>query len=440
MKKFVVVLALIFLFVLMMTVGSTVQAGGRPPDFSEPATSEANNPSYWEDRYGFPEGSCHKKDNFQPDPDGGSVTLSFSHRLIVVKAAGFNYVWEFTAPGTYYTGEKHDESHTIWCDVPSPPEGEKCGRCSNAFVGWVEWYDRDGGCDDDFYNERVEYPYDERCYENCQEGNTEKVQTSDSGWYNVGPPYGFGDWVEEEGSLCIYGFLDQERDLAGNIVDKNSGVFCDPYSQKLTQTVEAKHCEDECSEDYTEWLPKVFGDWYPVNGPEWGDWYDPLNGISYRNGVQAIARDWTQDLVDTRNGAFCDVRDGTEEDILGLYEERCSPRWTGEWIITIRQAAGGTHYRKYCTPYVPDAADTDGDGRISEKEAKAWVWSDAYLADLCALDCETQDWKAGEVLYVKREFKTCDGFFVSGNHCTTDVVDGDVCEMLEEIRNGTEGP
>jgi len=67
----------------------------------------------------------------------------------------------------------HDER--IWVDghwtdpvCEAPPVGEQCGRCSNVFEGWVEWYDRDGGCDDDYYNERVPYPGDERCV-NCDE-------------------------------------------------------------------------------------------------------------------------------------------------------------------------------------------------------------------------------------------------------------------------------
>lgn len=45
-----------------------------------------------------------------------------------------------------------------------PPVGEQCGRCSNIKpFTYVEWFDRDGGCDGDWYNERVEYPDDERC-------------------------------------------------------------------------------------------------------------------------------------------------------------------------------------------------------------------------------------------------------------------------------------
>jgi len=49
-------------------------------------------------------------------------------------------------------------------DVGLCTYGEQCGRCSNKTPGtYVEWFDRDGGCDDDWYNERVEYPDDDRC-------------------------------------------------------------------------------------------------------------------------------------------------------------------------------------------------------------------------------------------------------------------------------------
>lgn len=49
---------------------------------------------------------------------------------------------------------------TQWSDPICEPEqqGEQCGRCSNKGPFWVEWYDRDGGCDDDYNNERVEFP------------------------------------------------------------------------------------------------------------------------------------------------------------------------------------------------------------------------------------------------------------------------------------------
>lgn len=218
------------------------------------------------------------------------------------------------------------ESRTEEGILQRPNCGEQCGRCSTVFEGWVTWYDRDGGCDGDYYNERHEFPFDKRCYGACAEGNL----------------------VPD-----------------GDIV--------------------------------------------------WGDWINPLNGTAYKEGYQP--------MKDVNTGEVCEAVD--------VREEKCAPRWTGEWIITILQEKGGKHYRKYCTPYVPDAADTNGDGRISQKEAEAWEWSDAYLAQLCPLECETKDWKKGEVLYVKREFKTCDGFFVSGNHCTTDVVPGDVCAMLE---------
>ena len=328
------------------------------------------------------------------------------------------------------------ETRTKTGTLNRPECGEQCGRCSNSFVGWVEWFDRDGGCDDDYYNERVEYPYDARCYGSCQEGNLQLVNVVDTGWLDVGLPYGFGDWVEENGGLCMYGSQDQEIVYTGDWVDKNSGVFCDPYEDVDTRTVEAKDCDDECSEGNTVWLPIEYGDWYDVNGPEWGDWYDPLNGISYRNGVQATARDWTQELVDTRNGAFCDFRDGTEEGEREICDEKCSPRWTGRFLQNYIRS-DNEHYVTWCQLYVPMAADTNKDGKVSEEEARAWEWGAPYLARMCSKSCEPATWE-GDLDKTEngtfKEFKDncgCGNLFGKGTHYDTGCEDtGDVCGWL----------
>ena len=116
---------------------------------------------------------------------------------------------------------------------------EPCGRCSNSFVGWVTWVDRDGGCDDDYYNERVEYPFDARCYGSCQEGNMTDVETFDSGWYDTGVPYGFGPWYANPlpPNFQREGSQDQLRDYAGNVVDVNSQEVCGTYDNQDAQTI-----------------------------------------------------------------------------------------------------------------------------------------------------------------------------------------------------------
>ena len=84
---------------------------------------------------------------------------------------GKGWNWKFrecrTVPATYKSVPVNDYDWTGYsCGVPEPtpePVNEQCGRCSTKFVGWVTWVDRDGGCDGDYNNERVEYPGDERC-------------------------------------------------------------------------------------------------------------------------------------------------------------------------------------------------------------------------------------------------------------------------------------
>ena len=143
-----------------------------------------------------------------------------------------------------------------WEGLKCSQEEEACGRCSTQVTStYVTWVDRDGGCDGDYYNERVEYPFDigapegaESCYDSCQVGNTEEVETSDSGWYDDGVPYGFGPQYANPSppNFQHEGSQDQLRDYAGNVVDVNSEVFCEPYTDQDSQTI--PYFEDEIAE------------------------------------------------------------------------------------------------------------------------------------------------------------------------------------------------
>ena len=144
---------------------------------------------------------------------------------------------------------------------------EQCGRCSNKFVGWVTWVDRDGGCNDDFYNERVEYPY------------------------NIGAP--------EDADNCY---------------------------------------ADECAVENQVSLGKVYSDLFNVGDPVWGDWQNPLNGKTFRYGTQYIASDWTEEFEDKNTGAYCWTDKGRTEGETELYEEECSPRWTGRYLQTYERS------------------------------------------------------------------------------------------------------
>ncbi len=278
---------------------------------------------------------------------------------------------QFVRTRTYttVTPDLRDPDHI--CDTTSGEEtdtksyeNEQCGRCSNVFVGWVEWVDRNGGgCDDDWYNEREEFPYDERCYDECSEGN-----------------------IVSEGK-----------------------VYTNPHN---------------------------------VGEPEWGDWINDLNGKKFRKGKQYIASDWTETFVDAGTGAVCFVDEGTTEGVTKLYEEECASRWTGRWLYTYVRTVRG-HWVTYCNPYVPFAADTNGDDRVSEKEATAWKWSDAYLAELCALDCEPPTWQ-GRLLTQKpfREFKDIcgiaheEGTLFGGNHYDDSCEIFDYCDWKESQEVG----
>jgi len=164
------------------------------------------------------------------------------------------------------------------------PEPEVCGRCSTQFVGWVTWVDRGGDCSGDYYNERVEYPYDARCYDSCQVGNTEEVQTSDSGWYDTGIPYGFGPWYANPlpPNFQHEGSQDQLRDYAGNVVDVNSEVFCEPYTDQDSQTI--PYFEDEIAGKD----PKVVTRSNCTRAWAWVRYFDP-DGNKFVNGPKIYA-------------------------------------------------------------------------------------------------------------------------------------------------------
>jgi len=231
------------------------------------------------------------------------------------------------AYGSDYTFPAMDEPESCL------PEPEVCGRCSTQFVGWVTWVDRGGDCSGDYYNERVEYPFDSRCYGACAVGN----QVPD--------------------------------------------------------------------------------------GPEiWTPWFNDLNGKKVRTGIQP--------MKDVNTGESCEAVD--------LNDSKCSPRWTGRFLQNYIRSVDG-HYIRICPLYVPMAADTNGDGKVSEKEARAWEWSDAYLAEKCSLECEPATWQ-GDLDKKEngtfKEFKnicTDDSLFGGAFYDTSCMVPGSVCDWLHPV-------
>lgn len=97
--------------------------------------------------------------------DGNSANCSLKNQYKWLRLIGYPQTiqgdWVEGTPAVY---ETQCETVCACVDDPPPiPQGEWCGRCSNKFEGWVTWYDRNGGCDGDYYNQRTEYPGDERC-------------------------------------------------------------------------------------------------------------------------------------------------------------------------------------------------------------------------------------------------------------------------------------
>ena len=97
--------------------------------------------------------------------------------VVGTPASGCQIITDVEAMDGYWTeGTCETINDYDWtgymCVIPKP-EGEQCGRCSNVFEGYVEWFDRDGGCDGDWYNERVEYLGDERCVVPTEEPTVE---------------------------------------------------------------------------------------------------------------------------------------------------------------------------------------------------------------------------------------------------------------------------
>jgi hypothetical protein len=130
-----------------------------------------------------------------------------------------------------------DESNRSFEQTQTKPyENEQCGRCSNVFVGWVEWVDRDGGCDNDFYNQRVEYPFDERCYGVCEE--TKEIP----GLISAPRPNDQGDLVSCQ---------------AFRTVDANTGAFC---SVRTECEVTYEACSADTYAEYGPWSEWVYNE------------------------------------------------------------------------------------------------------------------------------------------------------------------------------------
>ncbi len=176
----------------------------------------------------------------------------------------------------------------------------------------------------------------------------------------------------------------------------------------------------------------MFADPSNVGTIVWGPWENPLSGTPFRYGIQGTSSAWTETFVDARDGeTICRIDEGAEEGEREVYEEKCAPRWTGRFVQTYVRSVPG-HYITFCNPIVPPAADTNGDGKLSFKEAKAWEWDPAYLAGLCALGCESQDWQ-GNLVATSREFTdTCgDDHLFGGCHYDESAgTPGDVCDWL----------
>ena len=345
-----------------------------------------------------------------------------------------------------------DKIYGDWYDVGDPVWGPWIDNGDGTFTAYgtqvtardwtqviVDFYDENHVCDTDSGTEPGEQEVEKTVWASCEQ--TVALDKIYGDWYDVGDPV-WGPWIDNgDGTFTAYGTQVTARDWTQDFVDSEFPTHvCDtdggtePGEREVSKNMNA--CEGE-----RVWLPKEYGDWYDVNGIDWGPWIDDLKGTSIRYGFQHAAVDWVQYQVDAMNHDYvCDVREGMDEGGREVYQEKCSPHWTGRWITLYRQI-GSSHFFKTCGLLVPEIAEADlnGDGKIDEKEAKAWEWSDTYIGDMCSLSCETQDWKGVEV-WTNMEMKTCDGTikarYTDYEYTMCDGNDDDICIMLEALGNG----
>ena len=268
-----------------------------------------------------------------------------------------------------------DYNGTYICEPE--PEPAQCGRCSNVFVGWVEWVDRDGGCDDDFYNERVEFPFDDRCYTNCQGELTKTAGLSSAPRDN-----GEGQWI-----TCT----------SFRYSDINTGAFCFAESEC---TVVYEHC------DVTE---AIEGDW--------SDWYfDPVTGL--------MRRDRTITDVDSKDSTkICGTRPDVEFDEYSSCDSENIQ--VGEWTAFEGNSINKTSYREYRDINTGELCYTENREMCFHDEVVHY-WTDGFCKFRDLTYPDNASWMVNPPVNAQRSYCGCDyeprGFWgiVEVNNCDKD--------------------
>ena len=231
MKKVYIGLGLGLILLAVVALATYANSVNRSPDATFPHSPELNHTDYWGE-------NCRK---YESGFDGDVGHMPAGYTLLVLKAGRSHFVWYNPAAGDYGTPTYQDISHSIVCRGEVDPPGEWCGRCSNVFDGWVTWFDPDGGCDDNWYNQRTEYPGDPRCYEEC---------SKTTGWILVDEK----EVTKPNGNVILKYFYEK--------YDKyNSEAVCD--TMVAIDRIPYEVCSGETFTVYGDW-----SEWFYKDGKE----------------------------------------------------------------------------------------------------------------------------------------------------------------------------
>jgi hypothetical protein len=274
-----------------------------------------------------------------------AITGSTTHfHRIYPSGTTFNLSWAgvLLKGGLIGVGLSIDDYNGTYICEPEP-EPEQCGRCSNVFVGWVEWVDRDGGCDDDFYNERVEFPFDDRCYTNCQ---GELIKTA--GLSSAPRDNGEGQWITctsfrysdinteafcfaESECTVVYTTCDEtvlNRSWTEEILTPEGAVQVTTFFEyvdsldpevvcRVTEEVEIVY-ESCLNAESTYEVPGEWTEWFTVNGPNKErsrtvEVFDGETDFKCGEYTEYDQECFADDFIWVWQGCGCSIRDRTYE-------------------------------------------------------------------------------------------------------------------------------
>lgn len=166
------------------------------------------------------------------------------------------------------------------------------------------------------------------CYQTCLVENQKQYDITDSGWYNVGPEYGFGEAQNMgDGIYCKFGSQDQQKDIAWKLRDINMPeVDCGSGGESFYQTVEVKSCYAACDPNNTTTAIENDSGWVNDGGPYSCTPWTEVSGQLVKTCSQDQKRTWDNVTRDkTYPDEICSSTPDSDEKTIEVKKYKDTP-------------------------------------------------------------------------------------------------------------------